>query len=101
MDPGPDSDGDGTPDAADSDDDNDGVADDADLSATGSAVNPSAPDAPGGDYTDTNCDGTDGDRGRGDLRLDTGERHSPGTLEQPKRTLAEGVAAAARDQKDV
>lgn len=97
-------DGDADGDACDLDDDNDAAADDADCRPLDPAVNPTAPDAPGGDFADTNCDGIDGDAATGVFVSTLGDDAAAGTPDAPKRTLTAGMYAAHNpygDEKDV
>jgi hypothetical protein len=78
------------------DDDGDGYTNAVDCAPNNPAVNPGAPDRPDvPGFTDTNCDGMDGDASRAVFVSPTGDDANAGTTRsQPKRTLAAAVAAA-------
>ena len=99
---GSDTDGDGIRDVEDSDDDNDGVADDADCKPLDPAVHPGADDAPGGDYSDTDCDGVDGTASEAIFAATFGNDADAGTREKPKRSINAAISTAkAAGVKDV
>ncbi|MGH3031078.1 MAG: hypothetical protein ACRDNE_10000, partial [Gaiellaceae bacterium] len=74
----------------------------ADCAPRKAGVHPGArdePDVPG--FRDTNCDGIDGDKARAIFLSPIGNDASPGTRAKPKRTMANAVATAAAQGKDV
>ena len=61
-----------------------------------------SPDIPDLAFVDANCDGIDGDISRSVFVSLTGNDTFPGTMTQPKRTIAAGIATAAGSaRKDV
>jgi hypothetical protein len=59
----------------------------------------SATDLPDVNFVDANCDGMDGEVGNGIYVSPTGDDTYPGTMAQPRRTIAAGVAAALQQNK--
>lgn len=63
---------------------------------------PTATDEPDVNFIDSNCDGMDGELGNGVYVSPVGDDLYAGTMAQPKRTIAAGVAAAvAQNKRDV
>ena len=83
------------------DTDGDGFAEPADCGPLDPTVHPDAPDRPDLDFTDTDCDGIDGDRVGSVFVSLGGNDAAPGTAENPLRTVNAAVAAATTGSKDV
>ncbi len=60
---------------------------------------PQAGDDLVGDGLDTNCDGIDGEVGNGIFVAKNGDDANPGTIDEPKLTIAAGLAAASSGNK--
>ena len=58
-------------------------------------------DEPDDDYTDTNCDGIDGDKNKAIFVANAGNDAAEGTLVHPVATLQQGIALAIAQHKDV
>lgn len=58
-------------------------------------------DLPDADFTDTNCDGIDGDRSRAVFVAPHGSDDRPGTLDSPVATLTRGIELARQAGKSV
>jgi hypothetical protein len=84
-----DADGDGTPDASD-------------CAPNNPAIHPGATDAPELAFTDSNCDGIDGDVSKAIfVSASTGSPGGSGTQASPLDTIAAGVAQASGQGRDV
>jgi hypothetical protein len=98
-------------DEADSGEPGDGPLEDAGPESDGAedagpekehAVDPCAvADEPDDDFTDSNCDGIDGDKNRAIFVAKTGVDSADGSFERPVATLARGIAIATSKGKDV
>jgi CARDB/Protein of unknown function (DUF1565) len=87
--------------ASSADSDHDGFPDSVDCAPGKPAIHPGATDVPDLDFTDSNCDGIDGDAAAAVFVSPTGNDASPGTMARPLRTLAAAVTAADARNKDV
>lgn len=96
-------DGDGIPDNQDLDVDGDGInADDGDCNDLDATINPDAEDRPDyPDYTDSDCDGVDGDLDGAYWVATDGNNANPGTINKPFATIEFAVAAAASDPNNI
>ena len=66
------------------------------------SVHPGAPDRPDLAFTDTNCDGIDGDKANAVFVSSTAPNDDgSGTLANPKKLITSAIALAAADGKDV
>jgi len=81
---------------ADQDNDGDGFSfNQGDCDDTDAAVNPDAPDSPDGNFTDTNCDGIDGDAGQAVFVAPSGDDAAGcGAMGTPCASLNAGLAEA-------
>lgn len=82
---------------ADSSDDADGGA----AEVTVPSCIPSPLDDPDDDFTDTNCDGIDGDKTKAVFVAPTGSDASDGSMEKPVATVTRGIQLAVAKGKDV
>lgn len=58
-------------------------------------------DEPDGDFTDTNCDGIDGDASRAVFVANDGSDAAAGTMDEPVQTLGHAIELASESGKDV
>ena len=88
--------------SASGDRDGDGVPNESDCEPDDATIKPGAPDEPDLAFTDSNCDGIDGDQAGAVFVSPTGSNSNPGTRSQPKLTVQAGIdAAATGTPKDV
>lgn len=101
--PGIDTDGDGIEDALDPDADGDGfLGAEDDCNDLDPAINPAAEDLPDHpDYTDTNCDGVDGDEDFAFWVSEDGNDANPGTIDLPFLTVQHAINQANLDPADI
>src|SRR3954451_12629396 len=85
--------------AGPADSDGDGTSDAADCAPTNAAVHPGAADAPDAAFTDSNCDGLDGDPANAIFVSPAGSDDAAGTPAAPKRSIQGAIAAAAATGK--
>ena len=82
--------------------DGDGFLPPADCAPNDVAINPAAADPPSPPaFTDSNCDGIDGNAAKAVFVSPVGDDANPGTRTQPKRTIAAGITTAAAANKQV
>ena len=82
--------------------DGDGTPDSSDCAPDNPAIHPGATDKPDLPFTDSNCDGIDGDIGKAVfVSASTGSPGGAGTQASPLDTIAAGVAQAASGSRDV
>ena len=74
----------------------------ADCAPLDPSVHPGAPDRPDLAFTDTNCDGIDGDIANAVFVSSTAPNDDgSGTMANPKKLITSGIALAAATGKDV
>ena len=71
------------------------------ASDAGSGCNPGAVDDPDDDFTDSNCDGIDGDKKKAVFVATTGSDTADGSWGKPVATLNHGIELATAQSKDV
>lgn len=71
------------------------------IADAGSRCNPSAVDDPDDDFTDSNCDGIDGDKTKAVFVAPTGSDTADGSMATPVATLGHGIELAIANNKDV
>jgi hypothetical protein len=71
-----------------------------DCRPTDKAAHPGAADAPDLSFSDTNCDGIDGDKKRAIFVSPTGDDGNAGTIGSPVRTLEAGLSRALASPAD-
>ncbi len=84
------------------DDEDAGEADAGSVEAdAGNGCNPNAIDDPDDDFTDTNCDGIDGDKKKAVFVATAGSDTADGAWGRPVATLKHGIELATAQSKDV